>query len=97
METRTSEMLATVDRELQLTEDELLQRGLRSFLRHELREVDAQILELRGRYGAASVEEMDARYREGTLEEVHSWRDLQRFDHLEYERDRLQTLLDSLA
>ena len=97
MDTRTSEMLTTVAREMRLTEDDLLQRGLRSFLRYELREVDAQLLELRGRYGAANVDEMEARYREGTLEEADSWRDLQRFDHLQYKRDRLQALLDSLA
>ena len=97
MDTRTNEMLGTMARELHLTEDELLQQGLRSFLERQLRQVNAEILAIRGRYGVASVEEMDTRYRVGTLEEADSWRDLQRLDHLEYKRDRLLKLLDLLA
>ena len=40
---------------------------------------------------------MEARYRDGTLEEADSWRDLQRLDHLEYTRDRLVQLLEAVA
>lgn len=39
---------------------------------------------------------MEARYREGTLEEADSWRDLQRLDHLEYKRDRLLQFLEAM-
>ena len=41
--------------------------------------------------------EAEARYRDGTLEEADSWRDLQRLDHLEYRRDRLLQLLEAVA
>ena len=47
--------------------------------------------------GRRSVEEMEARYQDGSLEEADSWRDLQRLDRLEYRRDRLQHLLGSIA
>lgn len=30
------------------------------------------------------------------LEEADSWRDLQRLDHLEYQRDRMQALVKAL-
>jgi len=40
---------------------------------------------------------MEARYRDGTLEEADSWRDLQRLDHLEYTRDRLVQLLEAVV
>jgi hypothetical protein len=40
---------------------------------------------------------MEARYRDGTLEEADTWRDLQRLDHLEYKRDRLLKLLEALS
>ena len=43
-----------------------------------------------------SVEEMEARYRDGTLEEAGSWQDLQCLDHLEYKRDRLLQLIEAL-
>jgi hypothetical protein len=44
-------------------------------------------------HSAASVEEMETKYREGTLGEADSWQDFQRLDHLGYKRDRLTRLL----
>jgi hypothetical protein len=92
-----SEMLSTVARALHLSEEEVLKQGLRSFLEHQLREVRAEIFAISGRHGVSSVEEMDARYRDGTLEEADSWRDLQCLDHLEYKRDSLLQLLEVVA
>jgi hypothetical protein len=60
-----------------------LKQGLRSVLERQLREIKTEILTISGRYGMASVEEMDTRYREGTLEEANAWRDLQRLDRWE--------------
>ncbi|MFH1926577.1 MAG: hypothetical protein ABIK79_00180 [Chloroflexota bacterium] len=65
-------------------------------LERQLREVKVCIFEITGRYGVSSVEEMEARYRQGTLEEADSWQDLQRLDHLEYKRDRLLQLIDAV-
>jgi len=36
-------------------------------------------------------------YRDGSLEEADTWRDLQRLDHLEYKRDRLLKLPEALS
>ena len=91
------EMLSTVARELHISAEELLKQGLHSFLSHQLRAVKAEIFEISGRYGVSSVTEMEARYRDGTLEEADSWRDLQRLDHLEYTRDRLVQLLEAVV
>lgn len=92
-----SSILSTVARELRISEDDLLREGLRSFLERQLRRLKADIFEITGRYGVSSVEELDTRLRDATLEETDTWRDLQRLDHLEYKRDRLVQLLDSLA
>jgi hypothetical protein len=92
-----TELLRTVAHGLHLSEAEVLQQGLRSFLEHQLREVKAEIFAISGRYGVSSVEEMEARYREGTLEEADSWRDLQRLDHLEHKRDSLLELLKAVT
>jgi hypothetical protein len=86
-------MLSTVARELHIPEEDLLKQGLRSVLERQLREIKAEIFAISGRYGISNVEEMDTRYREGTLAEANSWRDLQRLDHLEYKRDQLLQLL----
>lgn len=82
--------------ELHTSKDDLIREGLQSFLQRELRRVRADIFEITSRYNISSVEEMEARYQDGTLEEADSWRDLQRLDHLEYKRDRFQRLLEML-
>jgi hypothetical protein len=86
-----------VARELHIPEDDVLRQGLRALLETELRAVKAQIFEITGLYGVSSAQDMESRYRQGTLEEADSWRDLQRLDHLEYKRDRLLGLLEAVA
>lgn len=88
------EILSTVARELGISEDNLLKQGLRSFLGRQLREVKAEIFEICGRHGVSRVSETEACYRDGTLEEANSWRDLQCLDHLEHKRDGLLQLLE---
>jgi hypothetical protein len=90
-------ILSTVAKELHLSEDELLKQGVRGLLERQLRQIKAEIFEICGRYDIASVEEMEARYQDGTLEEAETWQDFQRLDHLEYERDRLRRFLEDLA
>ena len=62
----------------------------------QLRQVKAENFRICGRYGVSSIAEMEARYRDGTLDEDESWRDLQRLDHLEFERDHLAQLPEGL-
>ena len=97
MNPQANKILSTIARELKVPEEELVKQGLRTFLERQLREVKADIFELRGRYGVSSVEEMEARYRDGTLEEADSWRDLQRLDHLEHKQDHLLRLLEVIV
>ncbi len=97
MTVQVQAMLKTVAQELYLSQEELLRRGTHSLLERQLREIKADIFQISGRYGVSSVEEMEARYRDGTLEEAESWRDLQRLDHLEYKRDRLLKLLETVS
>jgi hypothetical protein len=92
--TEAVQILSTVACELGISKDDLLKQGLRSFLERQLRGVKAEIFAISGRYGVSSVTEMEVRYRDGTLDEADSWRDLQRLDHLEHKRDCLLQLLE---
>ena len=65
--------------------------------RRQFRAVQAEIFEILSRCQVSSAADMEERYRKGTLEEAGSRQDLQRLDHLEYKRDRLQKLLESLS
>ena len=79
--------------ELCLSEPELITQSLRALLESQLIKVNAQILAIHGEYGICSIEEMDAFYRNGKLEEADSWRDFQRLGHLEFERDKFLTFI----
>jgi len=89
-------LIKTAAEELGLSQEDLIAQGLRRLLERQLHEVQAQIFQITGSYGVSGVEEMEARYRQGTLEEATSWRDLQRLDHLEYKQERLARLLKTL-
>ncbi len=92
----TEQLLEAVSQELDVPKADLLRDGLRVILERRLREIRTEVFDITGRYGVASAEEMEQRYREGTVREEDSWRDWQRLDQLEYRRERLLTLLRSL-
>jgi len=94
---QTEGILGEIAQELRVSERDVLRQALRALLLQYMREISVQILEITGRYGIASVAEMEAQYQAGTLEEAGSWRDLQQLDHLEYKRDRLTEFLEALA
>ena len=83
--------------ELGLSQDALVAQSVHQFLERQLREVRIAIFEIASAYRVRSVQELDGLYRSDELEEATSWRDVQRLDHLEYKRDRLISLLESLA
>ena len=83
--------------ELHTSRDDLIREGLHSILERKLRLVQTEIFEITSRYNISNTEEMEAHYQDGTLEEADTWQDLQRLDHLEYKRDRFQTLLKTLS
>lgn len=97
MTVRADAVLSTVAEELRISEDVLLREALRAVLERQLRQIQAEISVICSRYGVSGVEEMEARYRNGSLEEAETWRDWQRLDHLEYKRDRLMKLLEDLG
>ena len=57
---------------LRVSEEDVLRQGIRTFLERRLLDVKARIFEITGRYGVACVQEMEAQYKEGTLEEAGS-------------------------
>jgi hypothetical protein len=97
MQVEVTPLLGAVAQELQLSEADLVRQGMRALVERQLLQVNAQVLEIAGKYGVSSVDEMEAQYQAGTLAESESWRDYQRLDHLEFERDRLRDLFESLA
>jgi hypothetical protein len=96
MDVKVRKILTEATQMLALDEDQLLVDGVAVLLEQKLLQVNAQILEITTRYNVSSVEEMDQRYQDGTLSEIGSWKDFQRLDHLEYDRDQVHQLLDRI-
>ncbi|MCK4393783.1 hypothetical protein KAX17_12840 [Candidatus Bipolaricaulota bacterium] len=97
MPAKVEELAEKLARELGASKESILEQGLRTFLEKKLREIKVEIFQIATRYHVASAVEMERQYRNGTLEEAESWRDLQRLDHLEYKRDQLSHLLEGMG
>lgn len=96
MRVEVAPIFRSVAQGLRLSTDDLINQSVRLLLKSRIRQVRAEIFKVHSQYGIKSVEEMEARYEDGTLEEADSWQDLQRLDHLEYEYDHLVGLLEGL-
>ena len=97
MEAQSKSILSKVAHDLRISEEILLRHGLRTFLEQQLRKVNVEMFEILGHYGINSVEEMESHYKDGTLEEAGTWKDFQRLDHLEYKKDQLNDLIESVS
>ncbi|MQL51990.1 hypothetical protein GFC01_06860 [Desulfofundulus thermobenzoicus] len=93
---KAQKIISTLAEEFNLSRENVLEQGVKAFLEKQLRAVKAEIFKIAGKYGVVSVEEMEARYREGTFEEKETWADFQRLDHLEYRKEQLEKLLKEL-
>ncbi len=80
-------------REFSLSEDEIIQEGLKIFLERKLREIKSEIFRITGKYKIKSAEEFDQLYKTGQTEEKDSWNDYQTLDHLEFKKEEIERLL----
>lgn len=79
--------------QLGLSKEAVLQQSLTYFLEGKLRELRAELTELRIRYQINTPEEFERLYQEDKVDEAASWRDYQRFETLTFKIDQLQHLL----
>ena len=75
----------------------VIAKGVIEYLKSKLREVNAEAFEIHCKYEVASVNEMEAKYQSGELEEEGSWRDLFRLTHLEERKSALEKLLEEAS
>jgi len=74
--------------------ERIVAKGITEYLKSQLREVNAEIIEVCNKYQVASANDMERKYESGELEEEGSWRDFFRLSHLEERRNTLQRLLE---
>ena len=96
IKTKVQKVIDALAQELRLPKEAILEQGMKTFLEKKLREIRAEIIQITGKYGISSVEEMEERYKQGALEEKDTWRDFQELDRLEYIKEHLEQLLREL-
>ena len=70
--------------------------AVRLWLRHRLRLVEAEIVPILGKYGARSLEELEARMERGELPEHPVWEDIIVLENLEEERRHIAEVLEEI-
>lgn len=86
-------LVVRVARRLGVGPEELEREAVRLWLRRRLRLVEAEIASILGRYGASSIEELEARIRRGEAPEHPGWEDLIVLEALVGERERIIEVL----
>ena len=76
---------------------ELLRQSLISFTWSNLQNVKTEIFHIQKQYKINSPGDFEKLYEKGTVEEIDSWKDYQRFDRLFYKQEILETFLKQLS
>ena len=89
-------VIDTTARELNMNSDELIKKGVRTYLEKMLSKVETEIFILAKKYGVKDVFELDSRVKEGLISEKDSYDDYFAFDNLEADREKIKKLLKEL-
>jgi len=88
-----SNFIQTVQKELKIPKDILLEEGVKRFLELELRNISIQIKKLAGRYGVESFDELWQKLERGKITESECFDDLSRLENMELEKEKTSKLL----
>ena len=91
--TATTTKIAT---SLGLTESELFQQALVSFLREQKRQILQHRLDILARYGADSIADLESRITQGVVVEHPAWEDLIVAENLTVRLEELDAYLDDV-
>ena len=72
---------------------DLLQKSLSQFLKNQIKFIESELFELKGKYKIETPKQFEDLYRTGAAEEKETWKDYQKFDNLTYKRNKLEKLI----
>ena len=96
MITDTQKIIRNIAKDFELPYDLFLQESSQLFLEKKLKKIRIDILEIAGRYGVSSISEFENLYKLGKIEESQTFDDYKRLDRLEYEKEKIEKLLQEL-
>ncbi|NIA02343.1 MAG: hypothetical protein GWP15_03090 [Nitrospirae bacterium] len=96
MYTNTQKIIKNIAKDIELPYDLFLQESSRLFLETKIKKIRIGILEIAGKYGVSTISEFENLYRQGKIEESQTLDDYKRLDRLEYEKEKIEKLLQEL-
>ena len=88
-----SSILSEVSKEIGVSKDDILSKGLRAYLRTELGKVETELFSIYHKYGIKSIHDLEHSIEKGEVSESDVLDDLTKVDYLESRRDKLKNLL----
>ena len=96
MYTNTQKIIRNIAKDIELPYDLFLQESSRLFLERKIKKIRIDILEIAGKYGVSTISEFENLYKQGKIEESQTLDDYKRLDRLEYEKEKIEKLLQEL-
>lgn len=96
MFTNTQKIIRNIAKDFELPYDVFLQESSQLFLEKKIKKIRIDILEIAGRYGVSSISEFENLYKQGKIEESQTLDDYKRLDRLEYEKEKIEQLLQQI-
>jgi len=82
-----------VERELNISKDELIKEGIRRYLEFELRSLKAEMSKILGKYCVHSFSELWIKLEGGEVSESECFEDLTKLEYLEVRTEKVESLL----
>ncbi len=79
---------------LNISQEDLEKESIKTYLHFKLVHCESEIFFIATKYGISSIEEFEARYKKGEIEEESTWEDFFRLDHLEAEKEAIKKALE---
>jgi len=96
MSLNTQTMIQNIAKDFNLSYELFIQESARLFLGKKLKEIKSQIYEIACRYGISSIDDFEDLYKQGKIEELATFNDYKTFDRLEFQKDKIEKLLDEI-
>lgn len=89
-------IIGSVAKELHMNPNELIKKGVKTYLKQKLSKIETEIFILAKKYGVKDVFELDSRAQEGLISEKDAYDDYFAYDNLEADREKIKKLLEEI-
>jgi hypothetical protein len=96
MSTNTQEVIKNIAKDFDLPYDLFLQKSSQLYLEKKFKKIRIDILEIAGKYGISTISDFENLYKQGKIDESNTFNDYKRLDRLEYEKDKIEKLLNQI-